>query len=85
MDYRRLANLVSKPSLLVLPLELGTRDLESLWGIGIRGVVLTTEGQRLAEVKEAIQSLPQRRPVKERADVFLPPIAAEGPDEEEEI
>ncbi len=85
MDYRRLANLVGKPSLLMLPSELGVGDLESLWEVGIRGVAVPMEGQRLSQVKEAIQSLPQRRRMRGEADVFLPSIAAEGPDEEEEI
>lgn len=65
MLYEQLAGGVGKHLLAAMPPGMPAEDLESLWGIGVRGVVvdLTVEhpGQRLSEVKEAIQKLPMTR------------------------
>jgi hypothetical protein len=83
MDYRRVVGLVGKPSLSVLSSGLSAADIRGLWDVGIQGVVLLLEQQRLSQVRESIQSLPSTRRVRKGTGVTLPFIG-EGSGEEEE-
>lgn len=83
MDYGRLASLVGKPAMALLPSLLRKGDIEALWETGVRGVVLTSD-QQLSQVKEAIQALPPtKKKAAEKLDVILPAVT-EWPTEESE-
>jgi hypothetical protein len=93
MVYERLASVTGKHLLATMAPGMSTSDLESLWGLGVRGIVvdMTVEQpeQRLSEIKEAIQKLPttrKRSKEKIRATLTLPraPSAKVEPEEEEE-
>jgi hypothetical protein len=93
MVYERLASVTGKHLLATMAPSMSTSDLESLWGLGVRGIVVDMAveqpEQRLSEVKEAIQKLPTtRKKSKEkiRATLTLPRASSEKvePEEEEE-
>jgi hypothetical protein len=85
MDCARLASLVGKPALAALPSVLHKEDIEGLWQAGIRGLVLTMEGQSLSQVKGIIQALPPTRKKAEKGmGVILPAVELPSEEEEEE-
>ena len=93
MVYERLGGVAGKHLLALMPLTMSSGDLESLWGIGVRGVVVDISAeqpeQRLSEIKEAILKLPtKRRKPREKMRATLPPPSVTSektePDEEEE-
>jgi len=93
MVLERLAGSTGKYVLMTMPPGLSTSDIEILWGLGARGVVvdMTVEQpeQRLSQVKEAIQQLPTtRKKSKEKFRATLPPSIAPAekpaPEEDEE-
>ncbi|MEE8471423.1 MAG: hypothetical protein V3S51_08850 [Dehalococcoidia bacterium] len=92
MLYEQLAGGVGKHLLAVMPPGLPSEDLESLWSLGVRGVVVDISveraEQRLSEVKEAIQKLPTKRRKAGGRIGAIVPLAREGaaptPPEEED-
>ena len=77
MAYERLAGGTGKHLLAAFPPSKPPADIESLWGLGVRGLAvdLTDEQpeQRLAQIKEAIQKLPAtRKKSKEKIRATLP-------------
>lgn len=85
MVYERLASVVGKHLLATMPPGLPVDDLESLWSLGVRAVVVDLTvahpEQRLSQVKEAIQKLPttRKRPGEKISAVL--PAYREGPAE----
>ncbi len=93
MVLERLAGSAGKYALATMPSGLSTSDIEILWGLGVRGIVVDMAGeqpeQRLSQVKEAIQKLPTtRKKSKEKFRATLPAAdrssAKETQEEEEE-
>lgn len=91
MMYERLASATGKHLLATMAPGMSASDLESLWGLGVRGIVVDMAveqpEQRLSEIKEAIQKLPTtRKKSKEkiRATLPLPRAPSEKVEEEEE-
>jgi hypothetical protein len=93
MIYERLAGGTGKHLLAALPLAKPPSDIESLWALGVRGVIVDFAGEqpehRLREVKEAIQKLPAtRKKPKEKIRATLPlakiPSVDVQPEEDEE-
>ena len=93
MVYERLAGAAGKHLLAAVPPDFATEDLESLWGLGVRGLVVdlnvANPEQRLQEVQEAIRKLPAtRKKSRERLTATVPLLSqtpeAIPPDEEEE-
>jgi hypothetical protein len=77
MIYERLAAGAGKHLLAAMPPGLSIDDIESLWVLGVRGVVVDlavkNPEQRLSEVKEAIQKLPTtRKKLGEKISASLP-------------
>jgi hypothetical protein len=94
MAYERLAGGTGKHLLAAFPPGKPSADIESLWGLGVRGVAvdLTVDQpeQRLAQIKEAILKLPAtRKKSKEKIRATLPvekasSEAAESEEDDEE-
>ncbi|MBT9163523.1 MAG: hypothetical protein DDT24_00432 [Chloroflexi bacterium] len=88
LDYQRLTSLAGTPVIALLPADIS--DLEALWGIGVRGVVVDLIGQdrqeKLSAVREAIRRLPaSRKKPQERISPILPAVRALDEEFEEEI
>ncbi|MCL0056348.1 hypothetical protein M1N81_02080 [Dehalococcoidia bacterium] len=88
LDYQRLIALAGTLPIALLPADIS--DLEALWGIGVRGLVIdvSTEDrhEKLAMVKEAIRKLPaSRRKPQERISPILPTVQALDEEFEEGI
>jgi hypothetical protein len=81
MVYERLAAGAGKHLLAALPPVSPTDDLETWWSLGVRGVVvdMTADhaGDKLAQVKEAIEKLPTTKKKGTKASAVLPQIARE--------
>jgi len=93
MEYERLVSGVGKHVLAALPSGFSVADVESLWGIGVRGVVLDMSGDRpeekLSQLKAAIQKLPATaKKTRKKSMAILPVVSdweeAAPPEEEEE-
>ena len=94
MIYERLAAGAGKHLLAAMPPGSPIDDIESLWGLGVRGVVVDLAvkdpEQRLSQVKEEIEKLPTtRKKTGERISASLPlsregPVATPPEEEEEE-
>jgi hypothetical protein len=91
MAYERLAGGTGKHLLAAFPPGKPSADIESLWGLGVRGVAvdLTAEQpeQRLAQIKEAILKLPAtRKKSKEKIRATLPveKVSSEAAESEED-
>ena len=92
MVYERLAAGAGKHLLAAMPPGLPIDDIESLWGLGVRGVVVDlavkNPQKRLSQVKEAIQKLPTtRKKPGEKISASLPPPREQSetmPPEEED-
>ncbi|UCC60832.1 MAG: hypothetical protein JSV02_03150 [Dehalococcoidia bacterium] len=93
MVYEYLAGYAGKYLVAAVPPGFAVDDIESLWGLGVRGVIVDLAvkepEQRLSQVMEAIQKLPtaKKRP-KERISATLPftrePSGQPIPDEDNE-
>ena len=83
MLFRRFADLLTKPLLVVVPSGVTAGELQTLWGAGVDGVVVEVRaGQpqdRLRELRQVIDELtfpsPRRR---EKVEPLLPRISAEA-------
>ena len=92
MVYERLAAGAGKHLLAAVPPGLPINDIESLWGLGVRGVVVDLAvkdpEQRLSQVREAIQKLPTtRKKSVEKISALLPlsrGVSEPPPEEEDE-
>ena len=88
LDYQRLISFAGISAISFLPADIS--DLEVLWGIGVRGVVIDASGEdrheKIAMVKEAIQRFPAspRKPWK-RISPILPTVQAIDEDFEDDI
>ncbi len=87
MTCQRVANLVRKPSIVAYPSSVVDSDLKALWEVGVEGVLVRLErgyhGDKLAELRQAIEALPPRRR-RGKAEAFLPYVGGIVPLEEEE-
>ena len=92
MIYARLAAGAGKHLLAYIPGGITDEDLESLWELGVRGVVVDimpgdNAEQKLAQVMKAIEKLPRTRKKhreKSRATLPLPSPSTNSVTEEEE-
>ncbi len=93
MVLERLAGSTGKYVLMTMPLGLSTSDIEILWGLGARGLVvdmtLEQPEQRLSQVKEAIRQLPAtHKKSREKFRATLPasitPSEKAAPEEDED-
>ncbi|MFQ5934556.1 MAG: hypothetical protein ACE5KI_07935 [Dehalococcoidia bacterium] len=93
MEYRSVIAYVSKPVLLLAPLDLSDADLTALQNVGVIGLVVeprtADDMKKVTKLRKAIDSLPPRESgEKERVNTLLPhtapgPTLAESmPDEE---
>jgi len=88
LDYQRLIAFAGTLAIALLPSDIS--DLEALWGVGVRGVVVDVSGEdrheKLSMVKEAIRRLPaSRRKPRERISPILPAVQALDEEFEEDI
>ena len=79
LDYQRLIALAGTLAIAFLPSDIS--DLEALWDIGVRGVVVDLSGEdgeeKLSAVREAIRRLPaSRKKPRERISPILPAVQA---------
>jgi hypothetical protein len=93
MVLERLAGSTGKYVLMTMPPGLSASDIEILWGLGARGVVvnmtLEQAEQRLSQVKETIQQLPTtHKKSREKFRATLPasiaPSEKAAPEEDED-
>lgn len=93
MHFQRLANLLAKPLLVPVPLNVTASELKALWETGVDGVVVeadTSKPGALRDLRRAISELPPRSLRKRgKAEALLPHVGGEGiteiePEEEEE-
>jgi hypothetical protein len=88
MILERLAGSTGKHVLATMPSGLSISDIEILWGLGVRGVLVDMAAkqpeQMLSQVKEAIQKLPTtRKKPKEKFRATLP-MASHSPEKEKQ-
>lgn len=89
MVYHRLAALTRKPLLAVAPSAMSDIDVETLWEVGLGGMVLKVEAgrieDRLSALHQAIDKLPSsRRKPRPEPDALLPHLGEEpGPSQRE--
>ncbi|MFC1940890.1 hypothetical protein ACFLWL_00535 [Chloroflexota bacterium] len=95
MLFRRFADLLTKPLLVLIPSKVTASELQALWEAGVAGVVIDATVEqpqgRLKELQQAIDRLEPPSPRKrEKAEALLPRISQEPgivsaeEDEEEE-
>jgi len=83
MTVRRLALLISKPILLVVPPTLSQSELQALWDLGISGLVVdvpdAATSRKLGELRKNLEklSLPSLRR-KDKVSPILPRMSAEA-------
>jgi len=79
MTFQRFADLLTKPLLASVPLDISANELLALWEAGVDGVVLGIGevAGRLKELRQIIEQLsfPQRK--RGRAEALLPRISVE--------
>jgi hypothetical protein len=83
MAVRRLALLITKPILLVIPATLTQAELQTLWNLGIGGVVIdlpdTTSLKKFGELRKAAENLaPPTLHKKDKMTAILPSICLES-------
>lgn len=92
MMLERLAGGTGKHILATFPQNQSTLDIETLWGIGVRGVVVDMNieqpERRLSEIREAIQKLPTTRKkprerIRATLPLAMPPLERAETEEEE--
>lgn len=89
MFFRRFADLLTIPLLVVIPSNVTTTELQALWEAGVRGVVVNVAAQqpmgRIQELHQAIDKLAFPPPRKrKRTEALLPYISGESEVEAEE-
>jgi hypothetical protein len=92
MALQRLSNLLTKPLIAPIPLNITDGELKALWEAGVDAVVVevdTTQPKRLGELRRSIGQLPPRSLRKSgKAEALLPRAGVERnaaiPDEEDE-
>ena len=93
MQWQRITALLHKPIMLILPRSIGKEELQTLWEIGIDGVVLGVnliKQNGINKLHKIISDLPPRSALKNRKDALLPApqekseTTAEIDEEEEE-
>ncbi|MBI4301198.1 MAG: hypothetical protein HY664_01145 [Chloroflexi bacterium] len=90
LAYQRLVNLVRRPLLLKVPTQLSEAELESLWNVGVRGLILEIRNietiEELRELRKKIDALePQIKKKRHPVEVTLPfSLGGTTPEEEEE-
>ena len=89
MQYSRITAMIQQPVLLSVSLKLEKDSLETLRDTGINGLVFDWSGassnKKIAELKEAIQGLPeQRKKKKKRTNVTLPGTSSASYDEDDD-
>jgi len=82
MLFQRFANLLAKPLLVSIPVNVTASELKVLWELGVDGVVVgVSSGQpmrRLEEIRKAIDDLTSLPPRKRgKAEALLPHIGEE--------
>ena len=82
MLFRRCAELLAKPLLVSVPPDVDARELQALWGAGVRGVVVEAGVDqpkgRLAELRQVIDKLPLASPLKrKKAEPLVPCMGGE--------
>lgn len=89
MLFQRLAGLMRKPVLVSVPSKVTADELQTLWGVGVSGVVIALEdekaGDRLTALRKEVEKLPSpsnRERMKRIA--LLPRISAETAEPVEE-
>lgn len=88
LDYQRLITFAGTLAVALFPSDIS--DLEALWAIGVRGVVIDVSGddrqEKLSAVKDAIRRLPvSRKKPREKINPILPAITAIDEEFEEDI
>ena len=77
MLFRRCANLLAKPLLVSVPPDVAAKELQAIWGAGVKGVVVQVGVDQpkgsLAELRQLIDKLPLPSPLKRRKDEPLLP------------
>ncbi len=94
MLFQRFADLLTKPLLVPVPLNMAANELQILWEIGVDGVVAEVggerPGERLEELRQTIDKLTLAPRQRRKTEALLPRIggetspAAETEEEEEE-
>ena len=79
MALQRLVNILTKPLLASMPLNVTDNELKALWEIGVDGIVVeVSAGQptaKLEELRQAITTLPPRK--RKKANALIPHISRE--------
>jgi hypothetical protein len=92
IKIQHLANLLTKPLIVPIPLNVSGSELKAIWEAGVDGVVVeadTEKPEELEELRRAISELPPRSARKRgKAEVLLPRVSGDEtratPDEDEE-
>ena len=93
MIFQHLANLLTKPLIVGVPINVNEKELKVLWDAGVDGVIVEIDpagAKGLKELRQAIDSLPPRSGRKRgKVNAVLPRTSSESPttpppDEEEE-
>ena len=94
MHIQHMANLLSKPLLVPIPLNLTASEIKLIWEAGVDGVVAEVDSTQpsgaLKELRQTINKLPPRSRKRGKAEVLLPYVGekrstvAEDEEEEEE-
>ena len=92
MIFQHLANMFSKPLIIIVPADITEKELKALWEAGVDGILVEGEAgkaQELKELRQAINKLPARAGRKRgKIEARLPRTVSQEtatpPDEEEE-
>ncbi|MBE0481561.1 MAG: hypothetical protein IBX68_11355 [Dehalococcoidia bacterium] len=88
MLLERIAGLTGKYLLAEFPAVAPLDDVESLWSIGVRGLILELPGknpeERISQVRETVRRLPRTRKVRARMRATVPAMREVEPEPEEE-
>jgi hypothetical protein len=87
MHFQRLANLLSKPLLVAVPLNVTASELKALWEVGVDGVIMETDTSKPGALGDLRRSISEMtfRPSRKRgkAEALLPRVGEEGVTETE--
>ena len=91
MHFQRLANFLTRPLLVPVPLNVSANEFKVLWKVGVDGIVVETDAGKpggLRELRRVISELPPRSSRKRgKAEALVPRVGGEGvtaTEEEEE-
>ncbi len=88
ITLQRLDNIIAKPLLAIVPADITGKGLQSIWSVGVDGVVIEVNGgsaNRLKELNREIEKMVFPLPRKsKKMDVMLPFISQQSPAETEE-